>query len=289
MIAQNAAQKINLIPEMKAESAYGAKRFDEAITLFEEAIKVNPQNPNLYSNKALAQVQTGKYEEALASVNKALELDPDNERAGQIKKAVDGSIENAAREKANTLITEGNKLLDSDASSALKKYEEANALTGEKQAVIWRQVGRAYAKLDQDAEAVAAFKKAVEFAPADQLESYQMSLAQHHLNAKRPEEALDIVVAGAKDPEQQLLELFTKTKNNPDSIPFATAALERVIKMNPSNFEAVFELGQVYYMDKKDGRARELLTIYVENGKNDGKIQSAKDFLILIARRNKDN
>ena len=287
MISKNAAQQIASIPVLKAEAAYGAKRYDEAVALYDEAIKINPQNTALYSNKALALTQAGKHEEALASVNKALELNPADERAIQVKKAIDGVIENDAREKANTLLTDGNNLLESDASAALKKYQEANVLTGEKQAVIWRQSGRAHAKLNQDAEAVAAFKKAIEFAPADQLESYQMSLAQHHLNAKRPEEALDIVVAGVKDPEQRLLELFTKTKNNPDSIPFATAALERVVKMNPSNYDAIFELGQVYYMDKKDGQAQELLNRYIENGKDEVKIQTAKDFMILLARRNK--
>ena len=286
-IVRDATQQINLIPLMKAEIALGAKKFDEAIALYDEAIKANPQNPLPYANKALALTQTGKTEEALASVNKALELDPGNERAGQVKKALDALIETTGREKATALINEGNKLLESDASAALKNFEEANALTGEKQAVIWRLIGRARAKLNQDAEAVAAFKKAVEFAPADQLESYQMSLAQHHLNAKRSEEALDIVVAGAKDPEQRLTELFTKTKNNADSIPFAIAAIERVIKINPSNFDAVFELGQIYYLEKNDSQAKELLTRYAENGKDEGRIQSAKDYLIIIARRNK--
>ena len=288
MISQNAAQQINLIPVMKAEAAYSAKRFDEAVTLYDEAIKVNPQNPALYSNKALVLAQSGKLDEALAAANKALEIDPGNERAGQVKKIVDAGIESAARENANNLLNEGNKLLDSDASAALKKFEEANVLTGQKQALIWRQIGRARAKLKQDPEAVAAFKSAIEFAPADQLESYSMSLAQYYLDTKRPEEALDIVVADSKNPEQRLMELFTKTKNSPDLTAFATASLGRIIKLNPANLDAVFELGQIYYMEKEDGQARELLTKYVEKGNDETKVQRAKDFLSLIARRNKD-
>ena len=287
-ISQRASQQIALIPVMKAEAAYGAKRFDEAVALYDEAIKSNPQNPVLYSNKALALTQAGKPEEALAAVNKALELNPSDERAGQVKKVVDSLIENTSREKANALITEGNKLLESDASAALGKFMEANTLTGEKQAVIWRQVGRAQAKLKQGTEAVVAFNKAIELAPADQLESYQMSLAQYYLDAKQPEEALDVVVSGSKNPEQRLMDLFTKTKNNPDSAAFSLAALERVVKLNPANMEAVFELGQVYYLDRKDSQAQELLTRYVDNNKDGAKVQRAKDLLTVIANRNKN-
>ncbi|MDR0310304.1 MAG: tetratricopeptide repeat protein [Acidobacteriota bacterium] len=288
MIAKNAGQQISMMPVLKAETAYGAKKFDEAVVLYDEAIKSNPQNPTLYSNKALALAQSGKLDEALVAVNRALEMAPGDERAGQVKKAVDALVENASREKANTLLTEGNKLLESDASAALKRFEEANKISGEKQAVIWRQVGRARAKLKQDAEAVAAFKKSIELAPADQLENYQMSLAQYYLDEKRQDEALDIVVAGSKDPERRLMDLFIKTKNSPNSAAFSLAALERVVKLNPMNLDAVFELGQAYYMDRKDDQARELLTRYVENGKDDKKIQDARDLLTVIASRNKN-
>ena len=293
-IADNAEQQIIMIPLMKAEAAYADKRLDEAIALYDEAIKSYPNVPIFYANRALALTQVGRFDEANSSVNKALELSPGDERALQVKKAVEAFAENAAREKenvarkqANDLLNEGNKLLDSDASSALKKYEEANALTGGQQAVIWRQVGRAQAKLKQDTEAVAAFKKAIELSAGDQVENYQMSLAQYYLDAKRPDEALDVVVAGSKDPEQRLMDLYTRGKNNPDSMDFSTAALERVVKLNPSNFDAVFELGQVYYMDRKDSQAQELLNRYVENGKDTAKLQTANDLLTVIASRNK--
>jgi len=294
MLIANSEQQIVLMPLMKADMAYELKKFDEAVSLYDEAINNNPQNPAIYSNKALALTQAGRFDEALASVNRALEMNPGDERASQVKKAVDAFIENAAREKenatrkqANDILNEGTKLLDSDAAAALKNFLEANKLTGEQQSVIWRQVGRAHAKLKQDTEAVAAFRKAIELASEDQVESYQMSLAQYYLDAKRPDEALDVVVAGAKDPEQRLMDLYTMGKNNPDSMAFSTAALERVVKLNPSNFDAVYELGVVCYMDRKDSQAQELLNRYIENGKDDTKIQTAKDFLTVLASRNK--
>ena len=297
-IADNAEQQIIMIPLMRAEAAYADKRYDEAIALYDEAIRSYPNVHIFHANRALVLTQAGRFDEALASVNKALEMSPNDERALQVKKAIDAFIENAAREaarekeivavkQANDLLNEGNKLLDSDASGALKKFEEANTLTGEQQALVWRQIGRARAKLKQDAEAVNAFKKAIELASEDQVESYQMSLAQFYLDAKRPDEALDVVVAGSKDPERRLMDLYTNGKNNPDSMAFSTAALERVVKLNPSNFDAVYELGVVYYMDRKDSQAQDLLNRYVENGKDAAKIQTAKDFLTVLASRNK--
>jgi len=294
MLASNAEQQIAAMPLLKADVAYETKRYDEAIVLYDEAVKANPQNPIVYSNRALALAQAGRNDEAIASVNRALELNPGDERAGQVKKAVEAFIENAAREmenarikQANDILNEGNKLLDTDASAALKKFEEANTLTDEKQSVIWRQVGRAQAKLQQDQQAVAAFRKAIDLAAEDQVESYQMSLAQYYLDAKKPEEALDVVVAGSKNPEQRLMDLYTKGKNNPDSMAFSTAALERVVQLNPSNIDAAYELGQVYYMDRKDSQAMELLTRYVENGKDAGKVDTAKDLLTVLGNRNK--
>ena len=293
-IIMNAEDQIVTISLIRAETAYSAKRFDEAIALYDEAIKTLPKAPILHSGRALALVQAGRLEDALASANRAVELNPGDERSGQVKKAVDAFVENSAREKenalrqqANTLIKEGDSLLGSDAAAALKKYEEANALTGNSQAVIWRQIGRARAKLKQDTEADAAFRRAIELSAADQIENYQMALAQFYLDTKRPEEALNIVVAGAANPELRLMELFNKAKNSPDqeTTAFSTAALERVLKLNPSNFEAVFELGQVYYMDRKDESALEMLNRYIENGKDEARIQTAKDFVVVITNR----
>lgn len=291
-IAQNATQQVLIIPVMRAQEAVKEKKFDEAIELFDEAIAANPQAPALYTEKAIVLAQAGKLEEADATINKALEMNPGDERAQQVKKAVTSRTENAAREKenetlqqANVIIAEGNKLLDSDASAALKKFQEANTLTGEKQSVIWRQLARAQAKLNNENAAVEAFNKSIELAPADQREGYQMSFAQFYLEANKPDEALDLIVSGGANPEQKLLELVTKTK---DTTPaFAEAALERIIKVNPDNADAYYELGRLYYADgkEKDGRAKEVLNKYVEIGTDENKVETTKNLLVIINRR----
>jgi tetratricopeptide (TPR) repeat protein len=291
-IARNSAQQLLVIPVMRAQDAYEAKRFDEAAALYDEALQANPQAFALYTEKAMALTQAGKLEDADAAIGKALAQAPDDARAQQVKKAIDSRLanverekENARRQEANDLLNDGNKLLEYDVPTALQKFQEANDLTGGQQPLIWRQIARAQAKLHNDGEAVAAFRRAIELATPDQQESFQMSLAQYYLDAKRPDEALDLVASGSSNPEQKLLDLVAKTKNtNPT---FAEAALERVLVVNPGNVDAYYDLGRLYYADgkEKDSRTKELLTRYVEIGPDAGKVEEAKNLLIMVNRR----
>ena len=68
----------------------------------------------------------------------------------------------------------------------------------------------------------------------------------------------------------------------------AAAALERVIKLNPANINAYYELGRLYYMDKaNDKRTKELLTKFSETGTDPDKLEDVKGMLLIINRRNK--
>jgi len=161
----------------------------------------------------------------------------------------------------------------------------------DKQSPLWRQMARAYGKLNQEDAAVAAFKKSIELAPADKASEYRNSLAQYYLDGKKYDEAVEVLAdpkaAGSQSPEQTLLALAASSKNKQPQL--AEAALERLLKVNPDNTDAYFDLGQMYYADgkEKDSRTKELLTKYVETGKDEAKLESAKNMLIMINRRTK--
>ena len=291
VISRNAKQNLKQMPAYRGEYALRQKNWDLALKAFSEAIKDSPDNPDNYSNMAIALTNTGKLDEALAAADKAIQLKPGEKSYVDMKSRIAARKENAMIEKAQALMIEGNKLLqDGDAAGALKKFEEAKGMIKEdRQAPLWMQIGKAQAKLNQEEAAVAAYKKSMELAPADKLGDYRKAFAQFYLDGKKFDEAIGVLADPKAEgsPEQVLMDLAKTWKNKEPN--FAIAALEKVIKLNPANADAYFDLGQLYYIDgkSKDSRTKELLNKYVEIGKDADKIQGAKDMLVIVNKRSK--
>jgi tetratricopeptide (TPR) repeat protein len=51
-------------------------RFEEALVYFDQAIRINPNNTELYINKANALEDLNRKEDALVSYNEAIRTDP---------------------------------------------------------------------------------------------------------------------------------------------------------------------------------------------------------------------
>ena len=63
-------------PCIKQMMPLNRQNYDEAAALYAEAIKVNPNEADLYDNRARALTQAKRNEEAMVSINKAIELKP---------------------------------------------------------------------------------------------------------------------------------------------------------------------------------------------------------------------
>jgi tetratricopeptide (TPR) repeat protein len=275
------------LPAIKAEDALRNKNYDQAAKEFSELIKSNPNEPGFHASLAVAQYNLRKYDEAIATIDTAIKLKPGTYE--DIKKTILVQKEKSQLEQAQALLDQGTKLFqDGDAAAALKKFEEAKALVvaQDRQWPIWRQIGRAQGKLNQP-EAVASFKKAIELAPADKQAECRNALAQYYLEQKKYDEAVDVIAdPKSESPEKALLGVAKTTFSKEPKM--ARAALERVLKINPDNLDAGFDLGQLMYFDKdSDARAKELLTRYVEKGQDADKVGKAKDMMILLNRRTK--
>jgi tetratricopeptide (TPR) repeat protein len=282
--AQNVKAKL---PGIKAEDAIRSKNYDLAVKEFSELIKTNPNEPEFHANLAIAQYNLHKYDEALAAIDEAIKLKPGT--YDSMKKTILAQKEKSQLEQAQAFLDQGTKLLqEGDAAAALKKFEESKALVTaqDKQWPIWRQIGRAQAKLNQP-EAVDSFKKAIELAPEDKKADCRNAFAQYYLDQKKYDEAVDVIAdPKAENPEKSLLDVAKATSSKEPRM--ARAALERVMKMNPENLDAAFDLGQLIYFDKdNDARAKELLTKYIEKGQDAKKVSEAKDMMVLINRRTK--
>ncbi|NLT66594.1 MAG: tetratricopeptide repeat protein [Acidobacteria bacterium] len=278
------------LPAIRGESANKKRNYELAIKEFSEAIRLDPNSPDNHANLAIALANAQKFDEALSSMDKAIQMKPGESQYEQLKKTIQAKREAADIERAKASLDEGNKLLESDAAAALQKFEEAyKAVPQNQQYVIVRQIARAYAKLNQQEKAVESFRKSIELAPEDKIAEYRNSFAQYYLDVKKFDEALD-VLADPKNSADPEAELITLARNAKDKQPvLAEAALERVLKSNPGNIDVYYELGQLYYMDgkEKDARTKELLTKYVESGKDESKLENAKSMLIIINRRSK--
>ncbi|KAF8796572.1 Stress-induced-phosphoprotein 1 like protein [Argiope bruennichi] len=69
-------EKATLLKD-QGNAALNAGKFDEAIRFYSEAIKVDPSNHVLYSNRSAAYCKAAKYDDALKDAEKTIELKPD--------------------------------------------------------------------------------------------------------------------------------------------------------------------------------------------------------------------
>ncbi len=292
-IEESVQQLLKKMPAIKAEIALNQQKYDVAVAEFAEALKMEPNNPQYLANMAIALTNSKKFDEALSYIEKAIQANPGEKDYTELKEKIIARKENAQIEQAQAIMNEGNKLLESgDAAAAIEKFEEAKSMVPEDtQAPLWRQVARAQAKLNQPDAAVEAFKRAMQLAPAEDIASYRNVFAQYYLDEKKYDQAIDVLVdpkaSESQSVEEVLLSLVESSKDNNPAL--AEAALERVIKTNPQNADAYFELGRMYYADgkEKDSRSKELLQKFVEIGKDEQKVSSANDLLIMIERRSK--
>ena len=65
----------------KGQSMLDDGRYDEALSLFEQALLLNQEDPDLWNYKGVALRSLGRYEESMECFNKSLEIDPRDRHA----------------------------------------------------------------------------------------------------------------------------------------------------------------------------------------------------------------
>jgi tetratricopeptide (TPR) repeat protein len=288
-IAANAQTLLARMPSLKGQSAMQAKNFDQAEKYFEEAAKADPNNADTYYDLSLAQANAKKLDQAAQTIDKAIKIKPDDQGYVKLKQQIGLMQENAVLEKAQAVLTEGDKLYQAkDYAGALKKYQDALPMVPqEKQNIVLIQIGRAQGQLNQNDAAKATFDQALKLAPNDT--KTREAVAQAYLSHKQYEEAFNIIAdpksTGGQPVDEFLIKTGKSLSNN--DAKAAMFAYERAIKANPQNAEAYYELGAALYFDKtNDARAKEVLTKYKEIGKDAGHLDNANNFLVMINRRN---
>jgi tetratricopeptide (TPR) repeat protein len=65
----------------KGQSFLEDGKFIEALGLFEQALLLNQDDPDLWNSKGIVLRSMGRYEEAVECFNKSLEIDPRDKQA----------------------------------------------------------------------------------------------------------------------------------------------------------------------------------------------------------------
>jgi tetratricopeptide (TPR) repeat protein len=274
---------------VEGEKLAQERKFDEAIAKYNEALKTDPNDPDLYYNLSLAQANAKRYDEAMKAADKAIQLKPGERDYAELKKRITEIQDNEVVLKARGILEEGDKLYQAaDYAGALKKYEEALPMVPQKnQPVVIAQMGRAYGRLKQGDKAVEYFKKAIEMAP--DVADYRKALAQYYLTEKKYDEALNVYsdprATGNQPPDQALFTVgMTLSKQGNSEV--AELAFEKALKINPDNAEAGYELGMsLYSSGKNDKLAKEVLNKYLLIGKDAAHLENVKAVLVVVKKR----
>ena len=273
----------------EVDKAMKAEDFATAVNKLDEMIKMQPDNAGAYFQKGIALTRLNRLEDAEASVNKAVELNPSENafkdlqtRIAQMKKAM---VTNQFRDK----------LLEIDKLNTSGNYEEAlssldkmgSDIPDELKGAFWWIKGRAHRGLDQKDEMIQSYEKALQSeADSNNRGIYLDEMTNWLLDKNYLTELLEVyprvapeasvnVPAGLSAIAGQLIRKGDQAS--------ARSVFEKILEIDPENAEAYYELGMNYFYEVKDeAKAKVLLEKYIELGKDDGHLNNAKNVIAVM-------
>jgi tetratricopeptide (TPR) repeat protein len=165
---------------IRGQANLESRQYDQAISEFTKAIKIDPKDALAYSSRGLAYELKGQYDQAISDYTKALEIDP---RSASTYISRGGAY--TAKGQFDQAILDYNKAIEIDPRKALayKDRGDAYELKGQydraisdytkaleidpKDAGAYRSRGYTYSLKDQYDRAISDYNKALEIDPKD--------------------------------------------------------------------------------------------------------------------------
>lgn len=201
----------------RAGSLYQLGRYPEAIASYDKAIEFEPNYPDAWNNRGMALKCVGQYEEAIASFEKAIALKSDYAQAWNNR---------------GNLLTQ----LQRD-REAVESYEKAIEID-ENYWQAWHNQGEALAKLERYEAAIGCYDRALKLKP-DLRETHRLrriAIAQWQQQAKVIEKSDNF--EKEIEPAIEITAAEIPVEENPK-----LAACDRLVELYPNDDEAWLDRG----------------------------------------------
>ena len=228
-----------------------SNKLNDAITIYKEVIMMAPNNAEAYVNLALAQNQNNDTEGAITLLKAAREKFPKNTQVEQTLNTIYSQVNDEKLAKASELYKNG------DFEQAIQIYSNITPMTED----IMLTIATCWQNLDNQQEAIAAYKKAFEINPKNADTAYYIATILIDYNSDSEEGMKYINKALAIDPKHvdslqlkqylaeqaEMKELETamshfEQQNYDDSMKI----LNKIISQNENNAYAYYYRGMIY-------------------------------------------
>lgn len=142
------------------------EKLSDAINLYNEVIKMNTTNPEVYVNLAIAQSQSKNYEQALATLNSAEQKFPGNN-------VIKNAIKSISNEATDTKLAKAAEFFNNkDYQNAINEYLKIQPPTADSML----GVASAYQNLNDIENSITYYKKALDLKPTDSNIAYYIGI-----------------------------------------------------------------------------------------------------------------
>jgi tetratricopeptide (TPR) repeat protein len=250
------------VPESQTEvisTALRAGEFDKAVELSRSALRSSPNNAQLWILQGIAYVRKGDSKEALTSFQQALKISPNNIAA------LAGAAEieyQAGNRGAIPLLNHLLQLRPEDPTAsamlAVLEYQQGNCAAAiqhfEKAGqLLDGQVDALHAfatclvKLKRLDEAAATFQRAVALRPGDLRELHLLASIQ--IMAHKPQDALSTLrpILEAKEVDANTLQLASTAYENAGDTPQAVSTLRQALLLDPRNVSLYLDFANISF------------------------------------------
>jgi tetratricopeptide (TPR) repeat protein len=240
-------------------AALRAREFDKAVELCRSALKTSPNNPQLWTLEGIALASKGNSKEALTAFQEALKISPNNVAA------LAGAAQIEYQDGKQSAVPLLNRLLQlrpgdptANAMLAVLEYREGNCAAAvphfdkagellDTQLDALHAYATCLVRLKRLDDAAKIFQRAVALQPDDPRERQVMASIQ--LMNHKPQDALATLqpLLEAKDVDANTLQLASKAYEDAKDTPQAVSTLRQALLLDPRNTSLYLDFANICF------------------------------------------